>query len=40
MIKELKHDPIFMAQKSENATVDDKRVVIDLLDTIAAHNME
>ena len=40
MIKELMHDPIFLAQKSENATVDDKWVVIDLIDTIAAHKME
>ena len=37
MIKELVHDPIFLAQKSENATIDDKQVAIDLLDTLVAH---
>lgn len=37
MIKELIHDPIFLAQKSENATIDDKQVAIDLLDTLVAH---
>ena len=37
MIKELMHDPIFLAQKSENATIEDKQVAIDLLDTLVAH---
>lgn len=37
MIKELVHDPIFLAQKSENATIEDKQVAIDLLDTLVAH---
>lgn len=37
MIKELVHDPIILAQKSENATVEDKQVAIDLLDTLVAH---
>lgn len=37
MIKELIHDPIFLAQKSENATIEDKQVAIDLLDTLVAH---
>ena len=37
MVKELVHDPIFLAQKSENATIDDKQAAIDLLDTLAAH---
>ena len=37
MIKELIHDPIFFAQKSENATLEDKQVAIDLLDTLVAH---
>ncbi len=37
MIKELIHDPIFLAQKSENATIEDKQVAIDLLNTLVAH---
>ena len=37
MIKELIHDPIFLAQKSENVTIEDKQVAIDLLDTLVAH---
>ena len=37
MVKELMHDPIFLAQKSENATIEDKQVAIDLLDTLVAH---
>jgi len=37
MIKELMHDPIFLAQKSEDATIEDKQVAIDLLDTLVAH---
>ena len=37
MIKELMHDPIFLAQKSENATIEDKQVAINLLDTLEAH---
>ena len=37
MIKELIHDPIFLAGKSERATKEDLQVVIDLLDTLMAH---
>ena len=37
MVKELIHDPIFLAQKSAPATRDDLNTVQDLLDTIAAH---
>ena len=37
MIKELVHDPIFLAQKSEKATIEDKQVAIYLLDTLVAH---
>ena len=37
MIKNLIHDSIFLAQKSENATIEDKQVAIDLLDTLVAH---
>ena len=37
MIKNLIHDPIFLAQKSENATIEDKQVAIDLIDTLVAH---
>jgi peptide deformylase len=37
MIKDLMHDPIFLARRSEPATVDDLPVAQDLLDTLAAH---
>ncbi len=37
MIKQLIHDPIFLAIKSAPATLDDLQVVEDLLDTLAAH---
>ena len=37
MIKELMHDPIFLAGKSEMATKDDLPIAQDLLDTLMAH---
>ena len=37
MIKELLHDPIFLAGKSELATKEDLQVAQDLLDTLMAH---
>ena len=37
MIKELMHDPIFLAGKSEATTKDDLQVAQDLLDTLMAH---
>ena len=37
MIKELMHDPIFLAGKSEVATKEDLPVAKDLLDTLKAH---
>lgn len=37
MIKELTHDPIFLAGKSEIATKEDLPVAQDLLDTLMAH---
>lgn len=37
MVKELMHDPIFLAQKSAAATKDDLQTARDLLDTLAAH---
>ena len=37
MIKELMHDPIFLAGKSDVATKDDLPVAEDLLDTLIAH---
>ena len=36
MIKELMHDPIFLAGKSEVATKEDLQVAHDLLDTLMA----
>ncbi|MGM9597041.1 MAG: peptide deformylase [Eubacteriales bacterium] len=37
MIKELMHDPIFLAGKSDVAAKDDMQVAQDLLDTLIAH---
>ncbi|MBE6796374.1 MAG: peptide deformylase [Ruminococcaceae bacterium] len=37
MVKELTHDPIFLAGKSEVATKEDMQVAQDLLDTLLAH---
>ena len=37
MVKEVVHDPIFLAQKSERATKADLQVAQDLLDTLAAN---
>ena len=37
MAKELMHDPIFLAWKSEVATKEDLQVAQDLLDTLMAH---
>ena len=37
MVKELMHDPIFLARKSALATKDDLQTVQDLLDTLATH---
>jgi len=37
MVKELVHDPLLLAQKSEPATEADKQVITDLLDTLRAH---
>lgn len=39
MVKEIVKDPLFLAQKSVNATEDDKQVVADLLDTLR-HNLD
>lgn len=37
MVREIMHDPLFLAQKSEPATEEDRQVVKDLLDTLRAH---
>ena len=37
MVKELMHDPLFLAEKSEKATKEDMSVARDLLDTLKAH---
>ena len=37
MIRELMHDPLFLARKSEPATAADLGVAKDLLDTLVAH---
>lgn len=38
MVKEVIHDPVFLALKSEPATAEDLQVARDLLDTLAANN--
>ena len=38
MVKELVHDPIFLAQISEDAAADDASTAQDLLDTLDAHH--
>nr|MBQ8245122.1 peptide deformylase [Oscillospiraceae bacterium] len=37
MVRELMHDPVFLAQKSQPATAEDLHVAQDLLDTLAFH---
>lgn len=37
MVKQLMHDPIFLAGKSDVATKEDWQAVMDLLDTLLAH---
>ena len=37
MVKEIMHDPIFLALKSESATAEDLQVAKDLLDTLATN---
>ena len=37
MVKELMHDPIFLARKSTEATKEDLEIARDLLDTLAFH---
>ena len=37
MVKEVVHDPILLAMKSETATVEDLQVAQDLLDTLTAN---
>lgn len=37
MIKELVHDPIFLAGKSEEATKEDMQTAVDLMDTLCAY---
>ena len=37
MVKELIHDPVFLALKAETATADDLDIARDLLETLIAH---
>ena len=37
MVRELMHDPIFLARKSEAATKEDLEIARDLLETLAFH---
>ena len=37
MVKELVHDPILLARKSQQATKEDLETARDLLDTLKAH---
>lgn len=40
MIRNLVHDPMFLAQRSTDATKEDMQVIIDLEDTLRAHRMD
>ena len=40
MVKQIIHDPIFLAQKSDPATEADKDVIKDLVDTLKAHEAD
>lgn len=40
MIKELVHDPIFLGQCSQEATIADAETANDLMDTLIAHSKE
>lgn len=40
MVRELMHDSLFLAQKSEKATMADRSVGQDLMDTLAAHRLD
>ena len=37
MVREIVHDPMFLGQKSVDATEDDKQIALDLLDTLRAN---
>ena len=37
MVRELIHDPIFLAGKSETATINDLQIAKDLLETLMPH---
>jgi peptide deformylase len=37
MVKQIVRDPLFLRQKSEPATVADKQVIVDLMDTLRAN---
>lgn len=37
MVKDIVHDPMFLGQKSVDATYEDAQVVTDLLDTLRAN---
>ena len=38
MVKELMHDPIFLAQPASEATREDLQTALDLMDTLKAHS--
>ena len=40
MIKELVHDPLFLARKAEKATKEDINTAVDLMDTLLLHKDE
>ena len=40
MIRPIVHDPLFLAQKSTPATLNDRAVVTDLIDTLMYHRKE
>ena len=40
MVKQIVHDPLFLAQKSEPATENDMQVAVDLLETLIANRAD
>ena len=40
MVKSIVHDPLFLAQKSAPATMQDRSVTTDLIDTLIYHRKE
>lgn len=40
MVRDIIHDPMILAKKADKASIEDKQVALDLLDTLRAHLTE